>query len=116
MLSKKGYENLIARIFETGGLTDAMEADLKKLKDELDEREVILRKYGEPYDGEDDEYEYRERNDRDYKTEYEALKERYIRRFMSGKETDEENIVEVLEEGEPKKREFKDLFKREDNE
>lgn len=83
MLTKTGINKILTRIMETGGFTDDMEKDIRRLKDELDERDAILKKYGEVYDGEDkDEYEYVEREYKDYKAEYDALKERYMKRFF----------------------------------
>lgn len=61
LLTKTGVENLLRRIMETGGLTEAMSDDIQRLRDDFDEREGILNRYGESYDGEDDEYEWRER-------------------------------------------------------
>ena len=91
MLTKRGYYNILDRIFDTGGLSEAMEADLRKLKDDYDEREGMLRKYGEVYDGEDkDEYEYREfENDTtDWKMKYNDLAARYKRNFFDGSSGD----------------------------
>lgn len=99
MLTKRGYYNILDNIFKTGGLSEAMEEDLEKLKSDYDEREGILRKYGEVYDGEDkDEYEYREfeRDTKDWKTEYDSLSERYRKRFLNPKAVEiNEDITEV---------------------
>lgn len=63
MLTKKGYFDLIRRISETGGKTEDMANLIDKLKADYDEREGMLRKYGEYYDGEDrDEFDYKENN------------------------------------------------------
>lgn len=86
LLTKNGYNNVLTRIWETGGLTKDMEGDLERLKADFDEREGMLRKYGEVYDGEDrDEYEFIEKisND-DWKGKYEEMKERYKNRFFRG--------------------------------
>ncbi len=61
LLSKTGFDKIMRRIMETGGLTEDMERDVQRLRDEYDEREGILRKYGEAYDGEADEYDWTER-------------------------------------------------------
>lgn len=112
MLSKKGWINIIERIFDTGGATDDMLKDLERLKADFAERQAILDKYGEAYDGNDDEYVYKIKDDRDYKADYEALKERYVQRFLH--DTDEYED-EDEDEDEPKKREYDDLFVKEDN-
>lgn len=61
LLTKTGVENLLRRIMETGGLTESMSDDIQRLRDDFAEREGILNRYGESYDGEDEEYEWRER-------------------------------------------------------
>lgn len=84
MLTKTGIEKILNRIWETGGLSEEMEADISKLKGEFDERDGVLRKYGEVYDGEDrDEYEWKDTGE-DYKGKYEEMKERYKNRFLRG--------------------------------
>lgn len=90
MLTKSGYSKLLNRIWETGGLTADMEEDLRRLQDDFDEREGMLRKYGEVYDGEDrDEYEYVENkpDDTDWKGKYEEMRTRYRDRFIYGERT-----------------------------
>lgn len=112
ILTKAGFNKLMSRIFETGGLSEAMEKDIERLKVDFDEREGMLRRYGEVYDGEDrdeydwtpnDEYRLEERDsgtegsmedtdevftpreeEKDWKQEYENLSRRYINRFMGG--------------------------------
>lgn len=125
MLTRTGANKILQRIWETGGLTPDMENDIQKLRDELDEREGILKKYGEVYDGEDrDEYEYKERelkSDDDYKAKYDDLRTRYMNRFFgTGEVKDEYNRVEtsqeedVKEDGEPKT--FDELLAKSDEE
>lgn len=94
ILTRKGYTDILRRIFETGGLTPDMESYLTRLKDDFDEREGMLRRYGEVYDGEDkEEYEYLPReNDWERKynemdSRYHELQNRYVERFM-GKSKD----------------------------
>ena len=97
MLSKRGYEKLLRGIFDTGGVTPDMADALKKLKDDFDEREGMLRRFGEVYDGEDDEYEYRPREVDDWETRYNDLKKDYIDRFF-GTSTVKERYEDVMEE------------------
>lgn len=93
ILTRSGMEKILRRIMESGGMTEDMEQDIERLKDDFDEREGILKRYGETYDGEDrDEYDYSERDDiniytpkeeeKDWKQEYDNLKERYMNRFF----------------------------------
>ena len=93
ILTRSGMEKILRRIMESGGMTEDMERDVERLRDDFDEREGILKRYGETYDGEDrDEYDYSERDDinvytpkeeeKDWKQEYDNLKERYMNRFF----------------------------------
>lgn len=118
MLTKSGVNKLLRRIMETGGLTPDMEEDIKRLKDELDEREGVLRKYGEWYDGEDkDEFEYAEKasdhatSDADWERRYRELKERYIDRFFGGTPEEEERDEESESE-EEKEVTVEELFEK----
>lgn len=125
LLTMTGMEKILRRIMETGGLTEDMENDIKRLKDDFDEREGILKKYGDTYDGEDrDEYDFAEMDadtvytpreeEKDWKEEYGRLKKRYMDRFF-GRETDAEEIVrdqeeDVKRDGTPQT--FDELLKR----
>lgn len=101
ILTRSGMEKILRRIMESGGMTEEMEQDIERLKDDFDEREGILKRYGETYDGEDrDEYDYSERDDiniytpkeeeKDWKQEYDNLKERYMNRFFGTSDIKEE--------------------------
>lgn len=108
LLTRKGFESLMARIMETGGLSEDMEKVLERLKDDFDEREGILLKYGESYDGESDEYEFSGKVSEDsseWENKYNDLKKRYIDRFFSKEKEDivddiEDNMVEEDEDNE----------------
>ena len=64
ILTKTGIDKILRRIMETGSLTEDMERDIDRIRSDFDEREGMLRRYGETYDGEDkDEYEWRGRDD-----------------------------------------------------
>ena len=93
LLTRSAAMGLLSKIMESGGLTEDMEKMLGRLRDDFDEREGILKKYGETYDGEDrDEYEWTERDgasvytskegEKDWKKEYDNLQQRYIKRFF----------------------------------
>lgn len=101
ILTRSGMEKILRRIMESGGMSEDMEQDIERLKDDFDEREGILKRYGETYDGEDrDEYDYSERDDiniytpkeeeKDWKQEYDNLKERYMNRFFGTSDIKEE--------------------------
>lgn len=90
LLTKSGFKSLLTRLWDSGGLTEDMETDLKRLQDDFDEREGMLRKFGEVYDGEDkDEYEYtaKEASGEDWEAKYNDMKNRYVSRFFNGEET-----------------------------
>lgn len=105
ILTKTGMNKILRRIMETGGLTPDMEEDIQRLRDDFDERESILKKYGETYDGEDaDEYEYTGRDTEDiytpkeeWRTKYEEMKARYLDRFFGVVDIDK-NFEEILNE------------------
>lgn len=131
ILTKTGMNKILRRIMETGGLTPDMEEDIQRLRDDFDERESILKKYGETYDSEDaDEYEYTGRNTDDtytpkeeekdakeWRTKYEEMKARYLDRFFGGidndknfEETMNETREDVERDGEPQT--FDELLER----
>lgn len=95
MLTPKGVTALLSRIFETGGMTEAMEADMQKLKFELDEREGILRKYGEDYPQDADEYEWKAKvgDTTEWEGKYRDLVSRYNAKFFSGGDTHGDDTV-----------------------
>lgn len=129
LLTKAGMSKILRRIMESGELTENMETDVNRLRDDFDEREGMLRRYGEVYDGEDrDEYEWRERDrneeadsdeeeiftpreeekleGEDWKGRYDDLKRQYLDRFFGGTEAEVEEIMDetredVKRDGEP---------------
>ena len=137
-LTKRGMDKILRRIMETGGLTEDMEKDVQRLRDEFDEREGVLKRYGETYEGEDqDEYDWEEsreiRNDNDddvevftpreeekieyWKGRYEEMRKKYIDRFFGGddirrdfEETMDETEDDVRRDGEPQT--FDELLER----
>lgn len=132
ILTKTGMDKILRRIMETGGLTEDMEKDIDRLRSDFDEREGILRGYGETYDGEDrDEYEWRgrdeerredsDRDDRedyeDWRGRYEEMRQRYLDRFFGGRDEGEkyreimrETEEDVRRDGEPQT--FDELLER----
>lgn len=129
MRTRLAYEELLTRLMNSGELTPDMEVDFSRLKDELDEREGMLARYGETYDGENKEYEWVARevetdgtkdgsddvvqddkengvidtpkeNVIDWEAKYRELKQRYIDRFMGRiKEENLEDMRNDLERG-----------------
>ena len=129
MRTRAAYEELLTRLMNSGELTPDMEEDFSRLKDELDEREGMLARYGETYDGENKEYEWvarevetdgtkdgsddvvqddkendvidtPEENVIDWEAKYRNLKERYIDRFMGRiKEENLDDMHNDLERG-----------------
>ena len=109
ILTKTGMNKILRRIMEAGGLTPDMEEDIQRLRDDFDEREGILKKYGKTYDGEDaDEYEYtgrdtddiytpkeEEKDAKEWRTKYEEMKARYLDRFFGGVDNDK-NFEEIM--------------------
>lgn len=119
MRTRQAYEELLARLMASGELTPDMEEDFRRLKDELDEREGILARYGETYDGENKEYDWKPREEEvvdtpkentiDWKARYDEMKQRYIDRFMG--RVKEENLRDLREdEGRKEEVVYEDLF------
>ena len=107
LLTQRGYYEILDRAFDTGGLTEDMQKDLMRLKGELDERDGLLRRYGETYDGESEEreWEFRERPVEDYESRYreaqgklEELTRRYNERFYNP--PDSHDTDTILDTGE----------------
>lgn len=133
MYSKEEHENLLKEIAETGGDTANMLELLQKLRDDFDEREGELRRYGEerdanPPDTKDEEERIVEESTRDNaedngirrdpvlddmvpKSDYEDLRRKYIERFFSNPdEAKEEQKEDVKDDGEAKS--FDQLFEK----
>lgn len=106
MRTRRAYEELLSRLMASGELTPDMEEDFRRLKDELDEREGMLARYGETYDGENKEYDWKPREEEvvdtpkentiDWKARYDEMKQRYIDRFMG--RVKEENLRDLRED------------------
>lgn len=108
MLTKRGVDTLLQKVWETGGLTPDMEEDITRLRGEFDEREGMLRKFGEWYDGEDkDEFDYVPRETTnageggEWEAKYNEMRERYINRFFGRDTADETNEEETPESNVP---------------
>lgn len=122
ILTKTGMVKILRRIMETGGITEDMEIDIDRIRSDFDEREGILRRYGETYNGEDmDEYEWKERDEsqedsdrddkdiytpreeakdyEDWRGRYEEMRQRYLDRFFGGRDEGEE-YQEIMSETE----------------
>lgn len=131
ILTRSGMTKILRRIMESGGMIDDMEEDVRRLQDDFDEREGILRKYGETYDGEDrDEYEFSERDGTsiytpreedkladDWRIKYEEMKKRYLDRFFGTDEIEDDYFEtmrktreDVKRDGEPQS--FDELLER----
>lgn len=125
MRTRRAYEELLSRLMASGELTPDMEEDFRQLKDELDEREGMLARYGETYDGENKEYDWKPREEEvvdtpkenvvDWKAKYDEMKQRYIDRFMGRvKEENLRDLKEDLTRGEDEGRKeevvYEDLF------
>lgn len=131
ILTRSGMTKILRSIMESGGMTEDMERSVRRLQDDFDEREGILKKYGETYDGEDrDEYEFSGRDTDeiytpreeekladDWRAKYEEMKSRYLDRFFGTDEIEEdfdrtmrETRDDVKRDGEPQT--FNELLDR----
>lgn len=130
--TREEYENLLKEIANSGGDTPAMMELLQKLRDDYDEREGLLKRYGEerdkraPEGSEEERDKIRKESEEDNiedkgerriayddyvpREDYEELRKKYIERFFTSpdkaKRMQKEN---VMDDG--KKRFFEELFK-----
>ncbi len=113
MLNKEETEKLFREIYATGGETDEMAELVKKLKDELDEREGEQKELGEAVP---DGYESWGAVVAEKDAALAEAKDRYYNRFMQGEpeepkqEDDKESLDAEKDESAP--RTFDSLFKK----
>lgn len=86
MLTPLGMEELMKEILSTGGMTEDMESLVKRLQDDFNERQVIIEKYGEAYDGEAREYDFVEKAN-EWEGRYRELEKRYRDKFFANSGT-----------------------------
>lgn len=101
MLTLKSVIRLLEDIVRDIDLDEAVLDKVKRLKNDIEERESYLSKVGKTIDDdniEDYEYMLNERGE-DWETRYNDLRERYIRRFFDGesKAEIEKNDIEDME-------------------
>lgn len=130
MRTKKAIHDILGRIMETGGMSSAMEADLRYLRDEFDERDRLLGSVADPWDEDADEVEVSfkqstaENDLKELQGRYDDLVARYKQNFFAGGATHSEDYATdeaegvVIEEtqgedapGEPTDVTVDDLFK-----
>lgn len=130
--TREEYENLLKEIANSGGDTPAMMELLQKLRDDYDEREGLLKRYGEerdkraPEGSEEERDKIRKESEEDNiedkgerriayddyvpREDYEELRKKYIERFFTSpdkvKRMQKENVM-----ADGKKRFFEELFK-----
>lgn len=136
MYTRRKYYDILDDIFATGGLTEKMKDTLDKLKLDFDEREEMLKRYGETYDGEDgrDEYDYNGLDIDDIRNrmnqladenktivdKYDNLNREYVNRFWGTDRVKEKTADILREQAEDIKRDgteqtFETLFKRKED-
>mgnify|MGYP001851478659 FL=1 len=115
MRNRNTINKILGEVMETAGLTPEMEEKLGIIRDELNERETIIKGTCQGWldDGEDAFTVTPNQTDtNDYKGKYESLKAQYIERFFN---PPEEKIktpdVEEPTIMEPQAKDISDLFK-----
>lgn len=100
MMLKNEVDELIRKIADTGGATDDMMEDLKKLSDEFDEREGELNRYREEKDTTEGKEEVREEGAElvNWKEKYDEMKNRYMDRFFNGTEEEARSRMEATKQ------------------
>lgn len=113
-MTKDEVYSLLNKAFDSGGLTEDMGEDLRKIKDSFDEREAMLSRYGEYRDGEWNEFERVDKADFDaVSTAYDELKIRYKDLVLNGPRDISEGETERDTEAKHETK-FSDLFIKED--
>lgn len=100
---------LLKKIAKTGGATDDMMEDIRRLKDEFDEREGMLKKYGE---SQDRERKYSDEDVERYIKERDEIRNRYIDRWLNGDEKAFDVEREKFTNGDEIKKEQREDVKR----
>lgn len=118
MLTRKGWRSIIERISERNNFDEETINDLESLKNDFEEKESVLRKYGNEYDEDIDEYTFTEKtvldSTEDYKAKYEDIKKKYLDRFFGGETKEVERVEKNVEEDVKKdgeEKSFDELFK-----
>ena len=95
MISEKTYNSIIRNIIDSGSMTEDMTRDMERLKDELDERNGMLRRYGEITDNEDGSAIFTTNDDENWRGKYEEMRKRYYDRFFGDGETEKTVVDDV---------------------
>lgn len=112
-LTRDEYVELLKRISATGGDTDEMLEDLKKLQDDYDEREGMLKELGESKDKtvytDDD---VMDKDGVKWSEKYDDMRRRYRDRFFgSAYETKEDQLTDIEKDDRSTKMTFDELFR-----
>lgn len=111
-LTRDEYVELLKHISETGGDTDDMLEALKRLQDDFDEREGMLRELGESRDKET--YTNDDVFDKDgvkWSEKYDDMRRRYRDRFFTtGTAVIEEQDEDIEKDSDSTKMSYDDLF------
>lgn len=100
MRTLSSVNKILKKILENSDLGEEISNDIETIRTAIQDRDTILRNYGDVPDTEDqEEFEFVEReketnsND-DYKSKYDALRKQYVERFFGGKPEKAEEIIE----------------------
>ena len=100
MRTQKSINEILGRIMETGGMSEAMEPDLAAIRDEFQQRDGYLRQVSDPWDEEADEVEITLRTANgdearymELEGKYNDLVRRYQAKFFSGGSTHEDDTA-----------------------
>lgn len=100
MRTLASVNKILKKILENSDLGEEISNDIEAIKTAIQDRDTILKNYGDLPDDEDlEDFEFVEReketdsND-EYKTKYDALRKQYVERFFGGKPEKAEEIIE----------------------
>lgn len=108
MKTRKALYDVMGRIMELGGMNPEIEAEMTALRDDVEERDNLLKAAYEPWDEEAEDVTLTaietpaQRTDREYSElegKYNDLVARYKSSFFSGGMTHSEDAIEDIAEG-----------------
>lgn len=100
MLTLAAINKILKKILENSDLGEEISNDIESIKNAVQDRDTILKNYGDVPDTEDlEEFDFVEREKEtnstdDYKSKYDALRKQYVERFFGGKPKEAEEIIE----------------------
>lgn len=89
LYTRKFIDSILKAMWEENGLPEHMEEKMEQIRKAFDERDAVLKQYGEPWDEDEDSFDFKPLPTSDeWENKYKDLESRYISRFFTGGEGD----------------------------